>query len=82
MIVCVCKFVAEGAVRAAREAGAGTLAAVASATGAGTGCGCCREAIARILAQPCEPGPCRGCPNRSATDAVPRRIAAECIKTP
>ncbi len=82
MILCVCKFVPEGAVRAAREAGAGTLEAVAAATGAGTGCGCCRQAIARILSQPCQSGPCRGCPSRTATDAVPRRVAAGGLETP
>lgn len=82
MIVCVCKFVSDRAVRAAREAGARTQAAVAAVTGAGTSCGGCREAIEGILAEPCKAEPCAGCPNAAASEAVPRRIAADRLKTP
>jgi bacterioferritin-associated ferredoxin len=82
MIVCVCKAVSDRAIRAARDAGATTPALVAAATGAGTSCGCCRDAVARILAEPCRAAaPCPGCPNR-APEAVPARIAADRLKTP
>lgn len=81
MIVCVCRAVSDRDIRAARARGAVTLAAVAAATGAGTGCGCCREAVARLLAEPCRPEPCAACPNR-VPDAVPLRAAAAGVKTP
>jgi bacterioferritin-associated ferredoxin len=81
VIVCICGFVSDRDVRAAREGGALTVDAVAGATGAGTGCGCCRGTIARILAEPCKPEPCAGCPRRAAApDAVPARAAAEGVK--
>jgi bacterioferritin-associated ferredoxin len=88
MIVCICEAVSDRAIRAARDAGAATVAAVAAATGAGTGCGCCHGTIAKILAEPvravpCKPAPCAGCPNRAAAnEGVPARIAAEQLKTP
>lgn len=83
MIVCICKFVTDRQVRAARAAGASTVEAVGAATGAGTGCGCCHETIAKILAAPCKPEPCHGCPNRAApSESVPARIAAERVKAP
>ncbi len=74
MIVCVCKFVSDRAVRAARDAGAATVEAVGAATGAGTCCGACRPTIAKILAEGAGAGGCEGCPSRSET--VPARIAA------
>jgi bacterioferritin-associated ferredoxin len=84
MIVCLCEVVSDRALRAARDAGADTLEAVAGATGAGTGCGCCHGTIAKILAEPCRPVPCAGCPGRraDASDGVPARIAAEQLKAP
>jgi bacterioferritin-associated ferredoxin len=83
VIVCLCKVVSDRAIRAARDAGAVTLQAIGAATGAGTGCGCCRDAVARILAEPCRPVPCTGCPGRAeASEAVPARIAAERLKAP
>lgn len=81
MIVCLCRAVSDRALRAARDGGAASLALVASRTGAGTGCGCCREEIARILAEPCRAAPCPGCPNR-APEAVPPRIAADRLDPP
>ena len=82
MIVCICRFVSDRAVRAARDAGARTVGAVAAATGAGTGCGCCRGTVAKILAEPCRPEPCAGCPARGAApDAVPARAAAGGVET-
>lgn len=75
MIVCLCRSVSDRAIRAARAAGAETVAHVAAATGAATGCGRCREAVARVLAEPC-PAPCPGCPRAEASGGVPRRIAA------
>lgn len=83
MIVCICKFVSDRRIRAARDAGASTVEAVGAATGAGTGCGCCRETIARILAEPCRPEPCEACPNRAVpSEGVPSRVAAERVKAP
>ncbi|HET7827180.1 MAG TPA: (2Fe-2S)-binding protein [Anaeromyxobacter sp.] len=83
MIVCLCEVVSDRAIRAAREAGAHTVEAMAAATGAGSGCGCCHGAIAKILAEPCRPVPCAGCPRRAdAPDGVPARIAAEQVKAP
>lgn len=83
MIVCICKVVTDRQVRAARAAGASTVAAVGAVTGAGTACGCCREAIAAILAAPCKPEPRDGCPNRAPpSGAIPTRIAAEGVKVP
>ena len=83
MIVCMCKVVSDRAIRAARQAGAGTMEAIAAATGAGAGCGCCRDAIAKMLAEPCKPVPCAGCPRRAAAnEAVPARIAAQQLETP
>lgn len=81
MIVCLCRFVTDRDVRAARARGADTVEAVSAATGAGTGCGCCRGAIATILAEPCRAVPCAGCPNR-ASEGVPRRVAANPVKSP
>ena len=80
MIVCVCKFVNDGAVRAARDAGAATVEAIGAATGAGTCCGSCRPTIAAILAEGCRPGACEACPSRG--EAVPARIAAGKKDTP
>ena len=80
MIVCLCKAVNDRAVRAARNAGAATVEAIGAATGAGTCCGCCKGTIAAILAEPCRAEPCPDCPSRA--DAVPRRVAAEPLKTP
>jgi bacterioferritin-associated ferredoxin len=83
MIVCLCEVVSDRAIRAAREAGAHSVEAVATATGAGGGCGCCHGTIAKILAEPCKPVPCAGCPRRAgAPESVPARIAAEQVKTP
>lgn len=83
MIVCLCEAVSDRAIRAARDAGAQTLEAVAAATGAGTGCGCCHGTIAKILAEPCKPVPCIGCPRRAESpDGVPARIAAAQVKVP
>jgi len=84
VIVCICKFVSEGAVRAARRTGARTLEAIAAATGAGTGCDCCHGTIQKVLAQPCGKAvPCPGCPRHAAaSEAVPARIAAEGVKVP
>ncbi len=81
MIVCVCRAISDRAVRAARAAGARTVEAIAAATGAGTLCGCCRDEMARIIAQPCKADPCPGCP-RAATGAVPQRIAAGSLQAP
>jgi bacterioferritin-associated ferredoxin len=81
VIVCLCRVVSDGAIRAARDAGAATVEAIAAATGAGTGCGCCRGTIAQILAEPCRSAPCADCPNR-ASEGVPRRIAADRVKSP
>jgi NAD(P)H-nitrite reductase large subunit len=56
---------------------------VAAATGAGTACGRCRETIAAILATPCKPEPCAGCPNRAAAnEAVVHRVAADRLEAP
>lgn len=77
MIVCLCKSVSDRVVRAARLAGASTLAAVAAATGAGSDCGCCEGEVERILAEPCRAEPCPGCPGRGASGSVPLRAAAE-----
>jgi bacterioferritin-associated ferredoxin len=83
MIVCICKSISDRAVRAAREAGARTLEAVAALTGAGTDCGCCHGEIRETLADPCDKAaPCSGCPNRAAAGAVPRRAAAAGVATP
>jgi bacterioferritin-associated ferredoxin len=87
MIVCMCEAVSDRAIRAAREAGAQTLEAVAAATGAGSGCGCCHATIAKVLAEtskpsPCRPVPCAGCPRAAANEAVPARIAAERLQAP
>jgi bacterioferritin-associated ferredoxin len=85
VIVCVCRFVSDRAIRAARAAGARTIEAVAAATGAGSGCGCCRGEITRIVAEPCRAEPCAGCPGRAAAPAagaVPTRIAADRVKEP
>jgi bacterioferritin-associated ferredoxin len=84
MIVCLCKVVSDRAIRAARDAGAHTLEAVADATGAGSGCGCCQGTIRKILAEPCRPVPCLGCPQQraAANETVPARIAADSLKAP
>jgi bacterioferritin-associated ferredoxin len=87
MIVCLCEAVSDRAIRAAREAGAQTLEAVAETTGAGSGCGCCHGAIAKVLAEAARPSPCRavpcaGCPRSAANESVPARIAAERLETP
>lgn len=81
MIVCLCRRVSDRTIRAARADGAHTVEAVAAATGAGTGCGCCRGTIAKILAEPCRPAPCAGCPAQpgahpDAPESVPVRVAA------
>lgn len=97
MIVCLCRAVTDRDVRAARARGADTVETVASLTGAGTGCGCCRDVVAKILAEPldpagavaaargretsCGPGRCAACPNRSA-EGVPQRVAAGPLKSP
>jgi bacterioferritin-associated ferredoxin len=80
LIVCVCRFVNDGAVRAARDAGARTVEAIGATTGAGTCCGSCRPSIAAILAEPCRARACPDCPSRG--DAVPRRIAADKEESP
>jgi bacterioferritin-associated ferredoxin len=87
MIVCLCEAVSDRAIRAAREAGAQTLEAVAEATGAGSGCGCCHGAIGKVLAEAASPSrcravPCAGCPRSAANESVPARIAAERLDTP
>lgn len=82
MIVCVCRSVSDRVVRAARAAGARTLAAVAIATGAGDDCGCCHGAVERILAEPCKAEPCPGCPGSRSAGAVPPRAAAGELRTP
>jgi bacterioferritin-associated ferredoxin len=88
MIVCLCKVVSDRAIRAARDAGARTLEAVAGATGAGSGCGCCHGTIRKILAEPCRPVPCPGCPQpqpqprAAANETIPARIAADSLKAP
>lgn len=83
MIVCICHAVSDRAIRAARQAGAETTEAVAATTGAGTACGCCRDTITKVLAEPCKPVPCSGCPRRAAAnEAVPARIAAQQLETP
>jgi bacterioferritin-associated ferredoxin len=82
VIVCICSFVSDKAIRAARASGASTIEAVAATTGAGSGCGCCHGTIAKVLAEPCKAEPCPGCPNRAAAESVPRRIAASELKTP
>jgi bacterioferritin-associated ferredoxin len=82
VIVCVCSFVSDKAIRASRAAGAHSIEAVAAATGAGAGCGCCHGTIAKVLAEPCKAEPCAGCPNRAAAENVPARIAASGLKTP
>jgi bacterioferritin-associated ferredoxin len=87
MIVCLCEAVSDRAIRAAREAGAHTLEAVASATGAGSGCGCCHSTIEKVLAEPakaspCKPVPCAGCPRSAANESIPARIAAERLDAP
>jgi bacterioferritin-associated ferredoxin len=81
VIVCLCKAVSDRDIRAARDAGAATVARIGAATGAGRGCGCCHEAIVRILAEPCRAVPCPGCPG-GAPEGVPARIAADRLKTP
>lgn len=83
MIVCLCRFVSDRAIRAARDAGARTIEAVADATGAGSGCGCCHGTIAKILAEPCRAEP-RAEPQRrpAAADGVPHRIAADRLDPP
>jgi bacterioferritin-associated ferredoxin len=80
VIVCVCRFVNDGAIRVARDAGAITVEAIGAATGAGTCCGSCRPTIARILAEGARAGGCEGCPSRA--EAVPARIAADKVETP
>lgn len=82
MIVCICKFVSDRQIRAARGSGAATVGEVAATTGAGTGCGCCHGTIAKILAEPCKAEPCPGCPRASPSEAVPSRVAAEGVKVP
>ncbi len=49
MIVCVCRNVSDGAIRAGARAGK-SLEAVLRETGAGAGCGTCVLAVARIHA--------------------------------
>ncbi len=89
MIVCLCRAVSDRAIRAARDAGAGSIAAVGAATGAGTCCGCCRGTIAAILAEPRVGVPCAAAPRGVQTpradapaDTVPLRAAADRLKTP
>jgi bacterioferritin-associated ferredoxin len=87
MIVCVCEAVSDREVRATRDEGARSVEAIAEATGAGAGCGCCHGTIAKILAEtarpsPCKSVPCAGCPKLAANEAIPARVAAECVKTP
>lgn len=97
MIVCLCRAVTDRDVRAARARGADTVDGVAALTGAGTGCGCCRDVVAKILAEPLDPagsivaarggeapcgaGRCAACPNRSS-EGVPQRVAAGPVKSP
>jgi bacterioferritin-associated ferredoxin len=81
VIVCLCHAVSDRTIRAARAEGAHTVEAIAAATGAGTGCGCCRGTIAKLLAEPCRPAACAGCPARAsargeAPESVPFRVAA------
>lgn len=49
MIVCVCRNVSDGAIRAGARAGR-SLEAVLRETGAGSGCGACVLMVARIHA--------------------------------
>lgn len=85
MIVCLCKVVSDRALRAARDAGARTVAEIGLATGAGTDCGGCQGAIAMLLAQGAveparavarcrggEDAPCR----RAGGGSLPLRVAA------
>jgi bacterioferritin-associated ferredoxin len=82
VIVCLCKAVSDGRVRAARDAGARTVEAIGASTGAGTCCGCCRPAIARILAE--SPGGTHPCVASApaAAEGVPVRAAADRLKAP
>lgn len=77
MIVCVCASISDRAIRAARDASATSVEAIATATGAGADCGCCAETIARILAEapaaPCKKEPCQDCPRRGGPAEAARR---------
>jgi len=49
MVVCLCKGVADGAIRRAIRAGARTVPDIGRACGAGTGCGSCQNLLACAL---------------------------------
>ena len=49
MYVCLCRGVTDRKIRAAIEAGAGTVQAVGRRTGAGTECGECHRAIEELI---------------------------------
>lgn len=49
MVVCLCKGVAEDAIRRAIRAGARTVPEIGRACGAGTGCGSCQNLLACAL---------------------------------
>ena len=51
MIICHCKRVTDGELRAAVRNGCGSAEAIASRCGAGGRCGGCRPAIDEILAE-------------------------------
>ena len=72
MIVCLCHAVSDRTLRElAAEVPAGEVLRI---TKAGSGCGCCRETVARIVAEaaqeaaaPCRPQPCPDCPRARAS---------------
>jgi bacterioferritin-associated ferredoxin len=81
VIVCCCRAVSDRAIRSARDAGAATVEAIGAVTGAGTCCGCCKDAIARILAEPLVELP-RVARRPGPAESVPARIAAGKEETP
>lgn len=78
MIVCHCRVVTDRAIRAALDAGAGSLAAVCRATGAGTACGGCVFGVRAVIADHEAATPCplhavpalSGAPVGSSTTAM------------
>lgn len=49
MIVCVCRVLGEGTIRAQIDAGAFSVEELAAACGAGTECGGCRAMLERMI---------------------------------
>ena len=49
MIVCVCHYISDSAVRAKVRAGVCSVDALAAELGVGTSCGCCRECVREVV---------------------------------